>query len=137
MMTHTKSGARSQQAGLSPEEIEDMVAKRNALRFAGARLRITVAHGVEELRTAQPLPVTSHQPPVTPPLGRLGRWMICMASVAIALFVVVAIWGERMPFEFVSTALIPVMLAAVVTALVLLALVVVRDCRARKQGGAL
>lgn len=124
-------------AGLPVAELKRLA----ALQRASAQLRATVNRGAAGLREAREKVNgekvngdTYHLSPVT--YHPLARWMNFFAVVALLLFAAVALYGERMPFDFVCTTLIPVMLGAVVTALVLLVLVVVADCRRGKPRGA-
>ena len=109
---------------LPPEEITRLA----RLRQASAKLRSTVEAGTAELERARG-DVAALRP--APGMQRIVRWHFFFASVALLLFVGVALFGERMPFDTACDLLV-VMLSALITALVLLVLIIVADCRAKK-----
>ena len=70
-----------------------------------------------------------------PEFRQSARLMFLFGGTAIALLVVLALWGNALPFDFACD-LTCVMLAAIVAALAMLVIEVVADCRATKNGGA-
>lgn len=128
---------------LPPEEITRL----DALRQASAKLRSTVEAGTAELeraRAASPHTTAARNVEAwpAPKFRHAERLLALFGGIAIALLVVVAGFGDSMPFD-TACDLCVVMVAAAFTALVMLALIVVDDCRARRarrgnwEGGAL
>jgi hypothetical protein len=130
-------------AGLNWAELQRLA----DLQRASAKLRATVEAGTAELKRAQAAsPYTTPARNVPAPKFRHAeRLLTLFGGIAIALFVVVAGFGDSMTFD-TACDLCVIMVAAAFTALVMLALIIVDDCRSRrarrdlrgnKEGGAL
>jgi hypothetical protein len=136
-------------AGLNWAELQRL----SDLQRASARLRATVARGTEELKREQGKYYTpdrltafiAEEMRPAPKFRHAERLLTLFGGIAIALLVVVAGFGDSMTFD-TACDLCVIMVSAAFTALVMLALIVVDDCRARrarrdlrgnKKGGAL
>jgi hypothetical protein len=132
-------------AGLNWAELQRL----SDLQRASAKLRATVEAGTAELERARAAgPYTADDVAALRPAPKFRhaeRLLALFGGIAIALLVVVASFGDSLTFD-TACDLCVVMVAAAFTALVMLALIVVDDCRARrarrdlrgnKEGGAL
>jgi len=133
-------------AGLNWAELQRL----SDLQRASAKLRSTVEAGTAELeraRAASPhtTAVRNVEAWPAPKFRHAERLLALFGGVAIALLVVVAGFGDSMTFD-TACDLCVIMVSAAFTALVMLALIVVDDCRSRrarrdlrgnKEGGAL
>jgi hypothetical protein len=123
---------------LPPEEITRLA----RLQQASAKLRETIEAGTAELERAR---AASPYTEAAPKFRHAERLLTLFGGIALFLFVVVAGFGDSMTFD-TACDLCVIMVSAAFTALVMLALIVVDDCRARrarrarrgnKEGGAL
>ena len=125
-------------AGLNWAELQRLA----DLQRASAKLRSTVEAGTAELKRAQAAPPYTT---AAPKFRHAERLLTLFGGIAIALFFVVALFGDSMTFD-TACDLCVIMGAAAFMALVMLALIIVDDCRSRrarrdlrgnKEGGAL
>ena len=111
---------------LPPEEI----VRLKQIQQASAKLRATVEAGMADLDLARGERNVEAWP--VPKFRHAERMLFLFGGSAIALLVVVALFGDAMPFD-TACDLCVVMVAAAFTALVMLGLVVVADFRAQKK----
>jgi len=133
-------------AGLNWAELQRLA----DLQRASAKLRETVEAGTAELeraRAASPYTTAARNVETwpAPKFRHAERLLTLFGGIAIALFFVVALFGDSMTFD-TACDLCVIMGAAAFMALVMLALIIVDDCRSRrarrdlrgnKEGGAL